>query len=126
MVNRVQKLELDVIEKLRSGFEINSLASVVSELVQNSIDAKATKIEIRANVSLGELIVQDNGIGIQYEDLKNVALRYYSSKSLSNYNNQLILPKSYGFRGEALAAISNFSILEIHSQYGSFFENFFF
>ncbi|KAI5301540.1 hypothetical protein KEM56_001617, partial [Ascosphaera pollenicola] len=91
---------------------IVDLCSVVKELVENSLDAGATSVEVRLkNNGLDSIEVQDNGAGIAPEDYESVALKHYTSK-LSSYNDISSLT-TFGFRGEALSSLCAVSNLRI-------------
>ncbi|KAI0506214.1 hypothetical protein F5B22DRAFT_470830 [Xylaria bambusicola] len=100
------------IHQIQSGQVIVDLCSVVKELVENSIDAGATNIEVRfKNQGLDAIEVQDNGSGISKENHETLALKHYTSK-LSTYSDLESL-ETFGFRGEALSslcALSKFSV----------------
>ncbi|KAF2973476.1 hypothetical protein GQX73_g30 [Xylaria multiplex] len=100
------------IHQIQSGQVIVDLCSVVKELVENSIDAGATSIEVRfKNQGLDAIEVQDNGSGISKENYDTLALKHYTSK-LSTYSDLESL-ETFGFRGEALSslcALSKFSV----------------
>jgi DNA mismatch repair protein PMS2 len=101
------------IHQIQSGQVIVDLQSVVKELVENSLDADATSIEIKfKNHGLDSIEVQDNGKGIAPEDFETIALKHYTSK-LSSYEDLTSL-ETFGFRGEALSslcALSKFHIV---------------
>jgi DNA mismatch repair protein MLH3 len=110
----IRQLERGLIQKVRSGIAITSLTQLVEELAQNSIDADATKIEINFDAMNGFVEIQDNGIGMGWEDLQKCGNRYSTSK-LSTLE-ALSQIRSFGFRGEAIASIANVSIVLIHSR----------
>ncbi|EMR64831.1 putative dna mismatch repair protein [Eutypa lata UCREL1] len=97
---------------IQSGQVIVDLCSVVKELVENSLDAEATNIEVRfKNQGLDSIEVQDNGSGISKENYETLALKHYTSK-LSSYSDLGTL-QTFGFRGEALSslcALSKFTV----------------
>ncbi|KAH7327868.1 hypothetical protein B0I35DRAFT_2950 [Stachybotrys elegans] len=101
------------IHQIQSGQVIVDLCSVVKELVENSIDAGATIIDVRfKNQGLDLIEVQDNGSGISPANYASVALKHHTSK-LSSYSDISTL-ETFGFRGEALAslcALSTFTII---------------
>ncbi|CAG8513295.1 10524_t:CDS:2 [Paraglomus brasilianum] len=111
----IRKLNETVIRKLRASLVITSIAQCVLELVQNSIDASATTIEIRVDVSTYYVQTIDNGTGISPEDLKKVGQRYATSKC--HTLDELQKVNTYGFRGEALASIAEEAIVEIISKH---------
>ena len=100
----IRALEGRTVHQIQSGQVIVDLCSVVKELVENSLDAGATSIEVRfKNNGLDSIEVQDNGIGIASENYKTIALKHYTSK-LSNYDDLSSL-HTFGFRGEALSSL---------------------
>ncbi|KAL6237334.1 hypothetical protein BDW75DRAFT_86508 [Aspergillus navahoensis] len=108
----IKAIEARSVHQIQSGQVIVDLNSVIKELVENSLDAGATSIEVRfRNSGLDLIEVQDNGSGIAPENYENVALKHYTSK-LSSYDDLLRL-QTFGFRGEALSslcALSDFRI----------------
>ena len=100
----IKALEGRTVHQIQSGQVIVDLCSVVKELVENSLDAHATSIEVRfKNNGLDSIEVQDNGIGISVENYETIALKHYTSK-LSNYDDLSSL-QTFGFRGEALSSL---------------------
>ncbi|MCJ1312065.1 hypothetical protein MMC25_005739 [Agyrium rufum] len=101
------------VHQIQSGQVIVDLCSVVKELVENSLDAQASSIEVRfKNNGLDSIEVQDNGSGIAKDDYESIALKHYTSK-LSTYDDLGSL-NTFGFRGEALSslcAVSNVYII---------------
>ncbi|KAI0840834.1 DNA mismatch repair protein MutL [Hypoxylon sp. FL0890] len=108
----IKAIEARTIHQIQSGQVIVDLCSVVKELVENSLDAGATSIEVRfKNQGLDSIEVQDNGSGISKENYETIALKHYTSK-LSTYADLSSL-QTFGFRGEALSslcALSKFTI----------------
>lgn len=108
-INVLPKLVQNVIA---SGQVIDRPASVVKELVENSIDAGARNITIYIKESgIEGIAVVDDGCGIAYEDVKN-AFKSYSTSKISKLDD-LTEIKTMGFRGEALAAIASISHVNI-------------
>lgn len=104
-----------VINKISAGEVVERPASVVKELIENSLDAGADKISIEIEEAGKRFIlVEDNGKGIAKEDLPLALLRYATSK-IDN-ENDLNSISTLGFRGEALAAISAVSKVRIESR----------
>lgn len=100
----IKALEGRTVHQIQSGQVIVDLCSVVKELVENSLDAGATSIEVRLkNHGLDAIEVQDNGIGISSENYETIALKHYTSK-LSSYDDLSSL-QTFGFRGEALSSL---------------------
>ncbi|KAI1386274.1 DNA mismatch repair protein MutL [Hypoxylon trugodes] len=108
----IKAIEARTIHQIQSGQVIVDLCSVVKELVENSLDAGATNIEVRfKNQGLDSIEVQDNGSGISKQNYETIALKHYTSK-LSTYADLSSL-QTFGFRGEALSslcALSRFTI----------------
>ncbi|KAF7863197.1 hypothetical protein EAF04_007280 [Stromatinia cepivora] len=109
----IKPIEGRTIHQIQSGQVIVDLCSVVKELVENSLDAGATSIDVRfKNQGLEAIEVQDNGGGISPHNYDTLALKHHTSK-LSTYNDLTTL-QTFGFRGEALSslcALSNFSVI---------------
>ncbi|KAL5116164.1 ATP-binding mismatch repair protein [Pleosporales sp. CAS-2024a] len=117
----IKPIEGRSVHQIQSGQVIVDLQSVCKELVENSIDAGATSVEIRfKNNGLDAIEVQDNGTGISPDDYETIALKHYTSK-LSSYDDLSSL-QTFGFRGEALSslcALSNFHIITARPADGS-------
>ncbi|MCJ1268506.1 ATP-binding mismatch repair protein [Lobaria immixta] len=108
----IKALEGRTVHQIQSGQVIVDLCSVVKELVENSLDAEATSIEVRFKNNGRESIeVLDNGVGISSENYESIALKHYTSK-LSNYDDLTSLT-TFGFRGEALSSLCALSSLHI-------------
>lgn len=109
----IKALEGRTVHQIQSGQVIVDLCSVAKELVENSLDAGATSIEVRfKNNGLDSIEVQDNGVGISSENYERVALKHYTSK-LTEYDDLTSL-QTFGFRGEALSslcALSEFRVV---------------
>ncbi|KAF2684205.1 DNA mismatch repair protein MutL [Lentithecium fluviatile CBS 122367] len=116
----IKPIEGRSVHQIQSGQVIVDLQSVCKELVENSIDAGATSIEVRfKNNGLDVIEVQDNGSGISPDDYDTIALKHYTSK-LSTYDDLSSL-KTFGFRGEALSslcALSKFHIITARASDG--------
>ncbi|KAJ4320301.1 ATP-binding mismatch repair protein [Neodidymelliopsis sp. IMI 364377] len=116
----IKPIEGRSVHQIQSGQVIVDLQSVCKELVENSIDAGATSIEVRfKNNGLDAIEVQDNGGGIAPADYDTIALKHYTSK-LSTYDDLSSL-RTFGFRGEALSslcALSKFHIVTARASDG--------
>ena len=118
----LSKLSEETINTLDSNKTFTHLSTIVKELIENSIDAKATKISIKLLKGGLELIeVKDDGTGMNRETLEKLCLRFTSTK-IESYNDLTTL-ETFGFRGEALSILSYISTLTIisrdkNSEYG--------
>lgn len=102
----------DVFNKISAGEVVERPASIVKELVENSIDAGATKISIEVfDGGLREIIITDNGSGIEPDDIEKAFMPHATSKIQKSEDLENIA--SLGFRGEALASITAVSQVEM-------------
>ena len=114
-MSTVKVLSPDVVSKIAAGEVIERPSSVVKELVENALDAGATRIEILVKEAGRSLIhVKDNGYGISQGDIQNIFLRHATSK-ISNVDD-LFHITSLGFRGEALYSIAAVSDIILRSK----------
>lgn len=102
----INLLDSMIINRISAGEVVESPFSIVKELIDNSIDAGASKISIEIkNGGIDQIIVKDNGKGIDYEDISKAFLPHATSKIKDLTDLEAIA--TLGFRGEALASISN-------------------
>lgn len=108
----IQLLDEATIEKIAAGEVVERPSSVVKELVENAIDARATFITVEIKEGGTTFLrVTDNGCGIEKEQVRLAFLRHSTSKIRSM--EDLLSVKSLGFRGEALASISAVAQVEL-------------
>jgi len=113
----IRHLPQRLINKLKAGEIVERPSSIVKELVENSLDAWATDMSVWIEEGGKTLIkVQDNGTGISAEDLPLAVARYATSKIIKDEDLETIA--SYGFRGEALAAIAEVSSCTLQTRTG--------
>ncbi|MBP7190133.1 MAG: DNA mismatch repair endonuclease MutL, partial [Rickettsiaceae bacterium] len=108
---KIRQLSDITVSRIAAGEVIEKPASVVKELVENSIDAGATKIDIVLE-SAGKnlIVVSDNGCGMSRDDLALSVHRHTTSKL---NENDIMDIKNFGFRGEALPSIGSVSRMTI-------------
>ena len=102
-MGRIVQLSKNVINQIAAGEVIERPFSVVKELVENSIDAGATRISVEVANECRDLRVADNGSGIHPDDIMLAFSKHATSKIKSG--EDLYNISTMGFRGEALASI---------------------
>lgn len=111
----IRQLPQSVINKIAAGEVIERPASVVKELLENSVDAGATRVDVSLEQGGLELIrIADNGCGIEPEQL-SLAVASHATSKIQDADD-LFRVKTLGFRGEALASIAEISQLRIRSR----------
>ena len=110
----IKLLSNDVINKIAAGEVVERPLSIVKELVENSIDAGATKIDVYIeNGGKKKIVVKDDGSGVSREDAPLCLVSHATSKISSS--EDLFSISTMGFRGEALSSISSVSRFEMIS-----------
>ncbi|MCK5013319.1 MAG: DNA mismatch repair endonuclease MutL [Candidatus Omnitrophica bacterium] len=114
-MKKVHILKPEIISKIAAGEVIERPASVIKELLENSLDAQADTIEAEIKEAGKTLIkIKDNGHGIGQDDLKTIFTRHATSK-IENIDD-LYSIRSLGFRGEALYSIAAIAHVTVHSK----------
>ncbi len=111
----IKLLDDDLINKIAAGEVIERPASIVKELIENSIDSGANKITVKITAGGSEKIeVEDNGQGINFVEVPLAFLRHATSKI--NQEEDLQHIQTMGFRGEALPSIASVSRIDMYSK----------
>ena len=114
----IKRLDTVIANKIAAGEVIEKIGNVVKELVENSIDAQSTKIDIDLFESgLKQITVTDNGVGMDETDAVLAFERHATSK-IENVND-LFRINSLGFRGEAIPSIASISRVDLTTNSGN-------
>ena len=109
----IRSLSQDIVHRMAAGEVIDSPSAVIRELMENAIDAAATRITVSIWLEQWKIQVTDNGNGISAENLRTIAKPHSTSKIL--YPDDLSKINTLGFRGEALHSITQVAELELFS-----------
>lgn len=114
-MSRIHQLDASVVNKIAAGEVIERPANVIKELLENSLDALASRIEVEIEAGGSELIrIVDDGEGIHPDDLLLAVTAHATSKIATA--DDLFRVQTMGFRGEALASIAEVSRMRIRSR----------
>ncbi len=111
-MTKIKVMSENLANKIAAGEVVEKCASVVKELVENSIDAESTEIKVDlTNGGLGSIRISDNGIGMEHDDALLAFERHATSKLTKE--DDLFFINTLGFRGEALPSIASVSEVEL-------------
>ena len=117
-MSKIAVMDAVLANKIAAGEVVEKTMNVVKELVENAIDAQSNEISIKLTDSgVKEIVVSDNGIGMDREDAKMAFLRHATSK-LKKLDD-LFYIESLGFRGEALPSIASVSNVRLKTSDGN-------
>ena len=116
-MTKIRVMDEDLSNKIAAGEVVEKAANVVKELVENSIDAQSKTIKIELiNSGLKEIMITDDGIGMNHEDALLAFKRHATSKIYKL--EDLFFINSLGFRGEALPSIASVSKVSLRTSDG--------
>ncbi|XP_059620114.1 mismatch repair endonuclease PMS2 [Phlebotomus argentipes] len=118
IAKEIKPIDKISVHRICSGQVILCLASAVKELVENSLDAKATLIEVKLkDQGLESVEVSDNGIGVEKTNFKGLVAKYHTSKIRDFKDLEQVA--TFGFRGEALSSLCGLSDMVIITKHHS-------
>jgi DNA mismatch repair protein MutL len=115
---RVHRLASHVIDRIAAGEVVEKPASAVKELIENALDAGATRIDVEIDGGgIDRILVRDDGSGMSPEDARLALERHATSKIISDEDLQRV--ETFGFRGEALPSMASVSKLTLTTSDGT-------
>ncbi|XP_040845932.1 mismatch repair endonuclease PMS2 [Ochotona curzoniae] len=118
LAKAIRPIDRKSVHQICSGQVVLSLSTAVKELIENSVDAGATNIELRLKDYGVELIeVSDNGCGVEEENFEGLTLKHHTSK-IQDFAD-LTHVTTFGFRGEALSSLCALSDVSISTRHSS-------
>jgi len=112
----ISAIDKTTVHQICSGQVVLNLATAIKELVENSLDAGATQIEVKLKDHGATLIeVTDNGSGVEEENFQGLTLKHHTSK-LTQFQD-LVEVQTFGFRGEALSSLCALAKLSISTRH---------
>jgi DNA mismatch repair protein MutL len=115
----IHRLPPDAVNRIAAGEVVERPASAVKELVENAVDAGATRVEVQADGGgLTRILVADDGCGLARDDLSLAVERHATSKLTPDADGRydLLRIRTFGFRGEALPSIGSVARLSLSSR----------
>lgn len=114
-MGKIIELDMHIANQIAAGEVVERPLSVVKELIENALDAQAKSIEVRLkDGGFSHLIVQDDGCGMEEDDVAMACRRYATSKLKDVHDLESMT--TFGFRGEALPSIASISHMNIISR----------